>query len=329
MKKFFGLSVIAIVVMGTRSALATEPGADLEPQFASDVQSIPADQNVSSACPVIGRCSEFDCPQAIGGCETGHVPVICDGYEVPRLALNVDASLLHRQNPRRSVLFVKRDTGATSLDASQFCFGDQSGLASSVTCNSTENYGLELRNMWIGDAIASASRTVPDAPGWRDQLSYQSCLKAAEPNIRKHFDWFDGLIGFRYANSKELLSGLQSRPGKITTTTWNAQNNLFGAQIRSSSTAGIDGNSAGTSFTISDNFVPFSPFDFANASLQLTPHVTLRGGYQILWFDGVAVASRQVLTTGSSNFVGQAASHVDSAGTILNQCAKPGLEVTW
>jgi hypothetical protein len=315
MKKFIGLSVIVVVIIGTRGALAAEPDADLEPQLVSDVQSISAGENAPTACRAPAPCRVTDCPQAICdcGCETGCVPRICDGYEVPG----------------ESVPFADGDTGAALPAASHFSFRDQASIASSVICNCTENHGPELRYMWMGDATASASYTVPHAPGWTNQLSYQSPSHTAELNIRMHFDWFDGLTEFRYANLKDQLSGAQSRRRETSTTAWNAQNSLFGAQIGDYGNAVIYGNSTGTSFAISDNLVSFNPFNFANTSLQLTPHIALRGGYQVLWLDGVAVAGKQVPTTGSFNFVGQATSHVDSAGTIINQCAKPGLEVTW
>ncbi len=221
------------------------------------------------------------------------------------------------------------DPARTLPDALRLTFGNQAPITSSVAWNCTENYGPELRYMWMSDATASANDAAPHATGWKGQWSYQSSSQITELNISKHFDRFGNLAGFTYANLKEQLSGVQSRPREPSTTAWIAQNNLPWAPAEGCGEAGICGTSAGNGFEILGNPVSFNPFDFANASLQLTPHIALRGGYKMLWLDGIAVAGRQVPTTGNFNFVGQATSHVDSAGAIINQCAKPSLEVTW
>lgn len=320
MKKFIGFCVIVVVVIGTRGALAAELDADLEPPLVSDVQSIPAGETPTAAARATGLCCEIACTEAICSRETG-----C----VPKLAFSVDAWFMDRQDRWEVIPFADGETGATMPDASQLSFGDQAAIASSVAWSCTENYGPELRYMWMGDATAGAKDAVPHATGWVDRWSYQSNSQTTELNIHKHFDWFGDQTGFRSVKPKEQWSGVQSRPCEPSTTTWSAQDKLSGAQIEGDDTAGNFAKSAGTDFASPENRVPFIPFDFANTSLQLTPHIALRGGYQVLWLDGVAAAGRQVPTTGSFNFVGQATAHVDSASPIINQCAKPGLEVTW
>ena len=137
-----------------------------------------------------------------------------------------------------------------------------------------------------------------------------------ELNVLKHFDRFDDLAGFHSAQIKLPMGRMQSDPGATLTTTWGTHNNLFG-------------DPAGSHFPISDALVSSNSFSFANASFQLSPHIVVRGGYQMLWFNGVAMANKQVAATGNSNLLGQATSHINSADTFFSQFANPGLEVTW
>ena len=61
------------------------------------------------------------------------------------------------------------------------------------------------------------------------------------------------------------------------------------------------------------------------ASYRINPHVALRGGYQILWIEGVALAPRQIPVAS----LGAGTAAVDTSGGIFFQGASAGLELTW
>jgi len=284
---------------------------------------------------------------------------------------------MQRQRPTDVVIF-SNPSGATLLDASQFSFGYQSGIDASLTCNYNCDYGIDFRYEWLGDSIADATFAVPigissvnstppttfggGPAGGLGRYVYESGLQTAEVNLRKHFYWFDGLIGFRYANLSERLNCAYTFNGSpaTETDTWTAHNNLYGLQIGADALlwencskqfcidgygkAGIYDNaedahlvsvvanepSAGTAFADANTaHAAFLGELGFTASYQVTCHVALRAGYQMLWLDGVAVAGKQVPATGNFNANGPATSHVDSASTVFYQGFNSGVELTW
>lgn len=60
-------------------------------------------------------------------------------------------------------------------------------------------------------------------------------------------------------------------------------------------------------------------------SYQLGNHVALRGGYQVLWIEGVALAPRQIPVTD----LGLGTAAVDQSGGLFYHGANAGLEITW
>lgn len=61
-----------------------------------------------------------------------------------------------------------------------------------------------------------------------------------------------------------------------------------------------------------------------NACYQVTEHLTLRAGYQVMWVEGVALAAKQIPVTD----LGVGAS-VDTAGSLFYHGAVAGMELTW
>jgi hypothetical protein len=57
---------------------------------------------------------------------------------------------------------------------------------------------------------------------------------------------------------------------------------------------------------------------------QMTPHIALRGGYQLLWIQGVAIATEQV---GATTLLTR--SSIDTGGGEFFHRALAGLEFTW
>ncbi len=61
------------------------------------------------------------------------------------------------------------------------------------------------------------------------------------------------------------------------------------------------------------------------ASYQITKHAALRGGYQVMWIEGVALAPRQIPSTG----LAASTAEVETSGGLFYHGANAGLEVTW
>lgn len=179
--------------------------------------------------------------------------------------------------------------------------------------------------------------------------NYRSLLRSAELNGRRQLnDWLTGLAGFRYLNVQESLTVVQDAGGIVATHVVGTQNHLFGGQlgldgclvqrgrgrIDAFGKAGIYGNAIENSGTSSFTGVGVGPFPFARTAGQVAfvgeiavtgswcynDHITLRGGYQMLWLQGLALASDQFNTFGA-NF--------PTTGGIFAHGFMGGLEFSW
>ena len=365
MKKFVTVCVMAVAAVAARNVVAAEQTDEAGVQTATDIRFV-AVTNEPIAPPA------SPAPDPI--CQAGCAPLMCDGYAIPRIAASVNELYMQRHSPSDAVIF-SGPSGATLLNASQFDFCYRPGIDASLTYNRNCDYGIDLRYEWLAESGADASFTFPagvnhtnttppsyfgGGSGGAGHFDYQSGLQTAEVNLRKHFYWFDGLIGFRYADLGEGMNGAYTFHGLrgVETQSWNAQNNLYGLQVGADALlwqscrgiridgygkAGIYGNVEETQFQ-TNYIVGGSRFADADtthaaflgelgftASWQLTRHLAWQTGYQMLWLDGVATAGKQVSATGSANPppLGATTSHVDSASTVFYQGFKSGLEVTW
>ncbi len=186
----------------------------------------------------------------------------------------------------------------------------------------------------------------------------QSELQFGELNLRRHFGCVDLLGGFRCVAFDDRLSGLYTFTGLpgVETQSWTAKNTLYGGQIgadaalwegsrglqiHASGSAGVYDNQVQTRFltdfiagnsawaNAADNHVALVGEIGITATYPITCHVALRGGYRMLWLDGVAVAGKQVPATGNINYPGVKTSYVDAASTVFYQGFSGGLEITW
>jgi hypothetical protein len=62
------------------------------------------------------------------------------------------------------------------------------------------------------------------------------------------------------------------------------------------------------------------------ATYQFGPHVAVRGGYQLMYVDGVALASRQISST---DLLTTQFAAIETSGSVLYHGANIGLELTW
>jgi hypothetical protein len=179
--------------------------------------------------------------------------------------------------------------------------------------------------------------------------SYGSLLRSVELNIRREQnDCLTWLTGFRYLNLQESLFLAQTGYFSHQVET---HNHLYGAQIGAEAflgsrgrfgvdgwaKAGIYGNNARFDYELQNLLVP-SPLSLSaqrgaasfvgdlgfSATYRLTPNVVLRGGYQLLWVNGVALASDQFNTPPFPD-----SAQVVTSGAVFYHGALCGLEVTW
>jgi hypothetical protein len=181
---------------------------------------------------------------------------------------------------------------------------------------------------------------------------YLSRLNSTEINWRGGLNQNLALLaGFRWVEIHENL-GVSADVGgtNVATANWNTDNHLYGGQLgailqmlrmgrRFSADAwfkgGIYGNDADNQF----NFTSLGPnlnghtsqgqtafvgdIQFSG-SYWFTDHIALRSGYQLLWVDGVALASDQV--NASSSLTGHG---IKTNGDVFYHGALIGLDFTW
>jgi hypothetical protein len=181
---------------------------------------------------------------------------------------------------------------------------------------------------------------------------YGSNLYSTEFNFRRKRGWLNTYIGYRYVELNEDLNFLVN--GSVPAVyNESADNRLHGLQIGADANIWNNGRrlrldswlKAGMYYDYilhrgQIEFPPGTPFfnsvsqrDNSTAFLgdiglvgvyQITDTIALRGGYQLLWLDGVALASDQIQTTNLLT-----ASGADIHGDVFFHGALVGLEAQW
>jgi len=183
---------------------------------------------------------------------------------------------------------------------------------------------------------------------------YLSQLHSAEVNLRvptsERLTW---LAGFRWLELSETLNYDVDLLSLVNNDfNWNTNNHLYGGQfgldlqlwdltsplsINSTLKAGVYGNDADNHFRYKvNNFsvlqggrdasdVAFVGDIGVNLSYRLTQHVSLMGGYQLLWVNGAALASDQAAYTLQQLDVDV----ITTQGDVFYHGALTGAQVTW
>lgn len=249
-----------------------------------------------------------------------------------------------------------------SLNAGSFNFDTQTGWDIGAQRRLNDTHSLDFRHFQVdgwNESIASATapsslvtfQTALAGVGLPHfvSASYGSLLRSAELNIRRdQNDCVTLLAGFRYLNLQESLFLAQTGYYSHQVETYN---HLYGAQIGAEvflgsrgrfgvdgwAKAGIYGNNTRFDYEL-QNLQASSADSIAaqrgaasfvgdlgfSASYRLTPNVVLRGGYQLLWIDGVALAADQFNPPASPGVA-----QVETRGDVFYHGALCGLEVTW
>ncbi|NND98529.1 MAG: hypothetical protein HKN47_14510 [Pirellulaceae bacterium] len=280
----------------------------------------------------------------------------------PNWTFAADALFLRRSDPDSEVLAFNTVDPSESLNADDFQFGTETGLDLSITRHLKGGKSLELRyfgvDQWDAAVVGQTTRNdllqinaavavFADA-GDAIAARYTSELKNGELNLSFcHSDSIDLLVGFRYLELSERANASlinASVPFDYYSVT---DNRLYGAQIGAKAClwndrlvslnlvgkAGIYGNDASHDSLITSGTATLtangdgSPTSFIGeiglrGGLCLTDTITLRGGYNLLWLDGVAVASDQL--SSSDYFAGTG---FDGSGDLFYHGASVGLEL--
>lgn len=191
------------------------------------------------------------------------------------------------------------------------------------------------------------------APGRDVRATYESELGSFELNLRRRFNhYLTLLMGFRYTEVDERFHAELFGPGPVLGTYDTAtENRLYGLQFGGEAVlwdrggrlridnivkAGIYGNGSGEQntvldtgtggvFTASDQggHVAFVGEVGLYAVFRLNDHLSIRGGYQAMVIEGLALAPDQVAVT---DFV--VGNGIDAGGNVFYHGALLGIELT-
>lgn len=221
-------------------------------------------------------------------------------------------------------------------------------------------YGWEASGTSVLTAGNAATADVPFPglpaiafnPGDYQTHRYTSDLTNIELNMTADLtDHFTFLWGFRYLNLDEHFRGALYQNTNALFGTYDilARNNLVGFQIGGDQTfyltdswtlslqgkVGIFGNAAEQktlgSFlpgerTGADGRASVVAQLGLQTAVQLSRHIAIRGGYQALFVDNVALAPSQI-TVG--NWAGGGAGGISTSGELIAHGGNIGFEITW
>lgn len=307
-------------------------------------------------------CDEMGCDACDGqsGCDS----CFSGGCHASGWGASVDALFLTRSNPRSRVLAYNTDHPAENLNAADFHFTTEAAVDLSLSKAIGNCNALELRYFGVDDWDArvaaattrgellqfNAAPPVTAEAGDAITASYSSELQNAEINFRHLFsDWLEVLAGFRYVELNERGSGSLVNADVPFSYLAATRNRLYGAQLGAQallwngdlfrldidSKAGIFGNDAIHSALVKTNVAALpagggkSQTSFVgeigvNGATHITENLALRGGYRLLWIDGVALASDQLAATNFFTGTG-----ITGSGDVFYHGAFAGLELTY
>jgi hypothetical protein len=188
--------------------------------------------------------------------------------------------------------------------------------------------------------------------GSRFNVDYQTKLHSGEFLLRHRQDWLGYSAGLRFLNVQDVLEESVVRSNFPPDNVWrtDANNFLIGLQ------GGMDVTlwqqterfraNVGVKFGVYNNYATqlsqttvgglsilgasddlaayVGELDFT-ASWKLSPHLAVRGGYQLMWIDNLALASQQLEDVSPpTNSV-----NIDTQGRIFAHGATVGVEVTY
>ncbi|HND51788.1 MAG TPA: hypothetical protein PLV92_05305 [Pirellulaceae bacterium] len=228
-----------------------------------------------------------------------------DEYSGPTWTIRAGAVILNRRTPAANTILA--GAPGVGLNANSFEFNTAGGPDITLR-RDCGDWGGEFR--YFGVDSFSSSQT---ALNGTLAVGYDSAIHSSEFNVRRNRDVFTWLLGFRHvALYEQMNASLVGAPagmlstsnrlygvqGGIEGTVWNITDCL---RVDGSAKAGLYGNSVDHNLSILGGpgiSQRSSPAAFvgdvgATAIYTLSDRWSIRGGYQLLWLSGVALASDQ------------------------------------
>jgi hypothetical protein len=274
----------------------------------------------------------------------------------PNWTMQGGAVILRRLHANQYLL----TDGTTPINLADMNFRYQSGPMLSATRHSVLGSCWDLQLTYFGvnnfDAVASSANVtnfatvppfVPGAPVTAT-TNYTSRIDSTEVNMRRSMnDWFTGIVGFRWVELREDLNTDFVNASHAI----NTNNHMYGIQFggealfldRGAFTASLFGkvgiyeNSADQNTdmvnipgAVASTFGAASKTAFIG-DVGIFGHYlindcwSIRGGYQVLFLDGVALASDQIF---ASNIINGTAT-VDVDNTAVYHGFFASIEKTW
>jgi hypothetical protein len=276
-------------------------------------------------------CSEGGCSD--GSC-CGDLADDCCG---PKWTVRAGAVILERARPRRRLIVDNTAGLTERGWTDRFDFGFEAGPDVTLTRWFDNGKGLEVRyfgglewndNQRWTTAVSWSIPTNPPQSGTgiaTVNINYLSRLNSTEINYRDApNEWISLLAGFRWIELHEELRADADFGANLGNIGWNTDNHLYGGQLGAEVNlfdrggpftalawfkGGLYGNDADNNFSFNPTVGPHINFtnqrgqlagvgDIAfTGSYQVTRHMSIRTGYQLLMIDGVALASEQIFVT--------------------------------
>jgi hypothetical protein len=314
-------------------------------QLVSDSE--PADSAAASSCEETADCHACNMCCPCGPIYYGSVGTV----------------ILHRARPESLPLIVPTAGPGVIANGGDFNFGWDAGVDMTFgyrtsSCSAWEfryfndddasadpiNYGA-VGNVRIG-SFSNFGATNLTATRYLTSLHSSELNYVREVNPRCEF-----LTGFRWIELEDDINFNIVFPAFNADYTWNENNHMYGAQMGTrlnmwelnsplqllgTFKAGIYGNVADNDFTLRpstggqfdgggfDTQLAFvGEIDFT-ASYQLTQHFSVYGGYQVLWLDGVALASDALAASTAAS-----SQAVITENQLVYQGAVTGINFVW
>ncbi|MGI8977687.1 MAG: hypothetical protein ACR2FY_00530 [Pirellulaceae bacterium] len=330
-----------------RALAAYDYEAQVEPASPSDLPVAPA--------PIVTNNFACGCDQAVCDCDDG-----CD----PEWTFRIGAVIMKRSDPNTLPIFSDFGGGATLVDAADYRFEYRGGIDFGAIRDLNDDWAVDFRYFAIDSWTASQSSTLSAGGSILNIASpvvffgfpttdstYGSNLYSTEINLRRKLGWLQPFVGYRYVELNEDLNFLINPAPLLYNEA--ADNRMHGFQFGAEANVWNNGGSfrldswvkAGIYYDLirhhsafefpagnpllppvnqRDNNTAFLGEIGAVGVYQLTDTISIRGGYQLLWLDGVALASEQVPT---SNFFTD--TDADVHGDVFFHGALVGVEARW
>jgi hypothetical protein len=245
-----------------------------------------------------------------------------------------------------------------------FDFGWEGGPDVTITRWLRNGNGIEVRYFgaleWDADAswTSDTGWAIPTNPPRTGtgvaiiDADYISRLNSTEVNYRQApNDRISWLAGFRWIELHEELNVDADFGANMTDIGWNVDNHLYGGQagaevllldrggpfqLTSWFKGGIFGNDADNDFTLNQSVGPDLAFKTEKGDVtflgdiaflgryRLNDNISLNSGYQLLWLDGVALASEQIFATNVVSGGG-----IDTDGFVFYHGALLSMDIIW